>query len=183
MNLSHQLSAGAERKLRTLVWIVTGLVLLLVGLMRRPELRIPLPDGVSLSFLPAVYSTLNALVAVCLIAGLRAVKQGDIARHRRWINRAMLLSGLFLLAYVVYHFTSAETRFTGTGWIRPVYFFLLITHIVLAAVSLPFILLAYLAGWADRRAAHRRLVKRVFPVWLYVAVSGPAVYLLLRAYS
>jgi putative membrane protein len=86
---------------------------------------------------------------------------------------------LFLLSYVAYHFTSTETKFTGTGWVRPVYFFLLITHIVLAAVSLPFILLAYLAGWADRREVHRRLVKFVFPMWLYVAVTGPVVYLML----
>ena len=80
---------------------------------------------------------------------------------------------------MAYHFTSYETKFTGTGWIRPVYFSLLISHILLAAISFPFILLAYLAGWADRRAVHRKLVRFVFPMWLYVAITGPIVYLLL----
>ncbi len=176
---SPPLSAAAERKLRKAVWVVTALVLVLVGMMRNPRFDIPLPDGVSLAFLPAVHAVLNSLVAVCLVLAVLAIKQGNIARHRALITSAMVLSGLFLLGYVAYHFTSTETKFTGTGWIRPVYFFLLITHIILAAVSFPFILLAYLAGWADRRDAHRRLVRFVFPMWLYVAVTGPIVYLML----
>ncbi|MSQ48116.1 MAG: DUF420 domain-containing protein [Deltaproteobacteria bacterium] len=179
----NTLSPATERKLRRLVWIVTGFVFVLIGLMRRPEFHIDLAPGVSLDFLPGVYSTLNALVAVCLVLAKRAVKQGDIVRHQRYVTTAIILSGLFLLGYVLYHFTSTETKFTGTGWIRPVYFFLLITHISLAAISLPFILLSYLAGWADRRQAHRRLVKWVFPLWLYVAVTGPVVYLMLHVFS
>jgi putative membrane protein len=176
---SPPLSAAAERKLRKAVWVVTALVLVLVGMMRNPRFDIPLPEGVSLAFLPAVHAVLNSLVAVCLVLAVLAIKRGNIGRHRALITAAMVLSGLFLLGYVAYHFTSTETKFTGTGWIRPVYFFLLITHIVLAAVSFPFILLAYLAGWADRREAHRRLVRFVFPMWLYVAVTGPIVYLML----
>ena len=179
MNLSGRISSTLEQKLRVVVWILTGLVLILVGMMRRPEFHINLPEGVSLSFLPAVHAILNSLVAVCLILAVLAVKRGDIARHRAFITTALALSGLFLLGYVAYHFTSEETKFTGTAWIRPIYFFLLITHIILAAVSFPFILLAYLAGWADRRAAHRKLVRFVFPMWLYVAITGPIVYLML----
>lgn len=178
-SLPIPLSPATEQKLRKVVCVVTVLVLLLVGMMRNPRFHIELPAGVSLDFLPAFYSALNCLVAVCLILAVVAVKKGNIVTHRRFINAALVLSGLFLLSYVAYHFTSTETKFTGTGWVRPVYFFLLITHIVLAAVSLPFILLAYLAGWADRRDAHRRLVKFVFPMWLYVAVTGPVVYLML----
>lgn len=173
------LSPVAEHKLRKAVWVVTVLVLILVGMMRNPRFHIALPAGVSLDFLPAVHAVLNSLVALCLICGVMAVKSGNVARHRKFISAAMVLSGLFLLGYVAYHFTSTETKFTGTGWVRPVYFFLLITHIVLAAASFPFILLSYLAGWADRRAAHRRLVRFVFPMWLYVAVTGPVVYLML----
>jgi putative membrane protein len=179
MNEPGKISLAMEQRLRVVVWIVTGLVLILVGMMRRPEFHIDLPEGVSLAFLPAVHAVLNSLVAVCLVLAVLAVKAGNIARHRAFITAAMVLSGLFLLGYVAYHFTSTETKFTGIGWIRPVYFFLLITHIVLAAVSFPFILLAYLAGWADRRAAHRKLVRFVFPMWLYVAITGPVVYLML----
>ena len=180
MSIQSKLTPDAERKLQVWVWVVTAAVLVLVGLMRRPELHVALPAGVSFGFLPAVYSTLNALVAVCLVLAVRAAKRGDIAWHRRLVTVSLMMSGLFLVGYVVYHFTSAETKFAGTGWVRPVYFFLLITHITLAAASLPCILLAYLAGWADRRAAHRRLVRWVFPLWLYVAVTGPVVYLMLH---
>lgn len=173
------LSPAAEEKLRKAVWLVTVLVLVLVGMMRSPRFHITLPEGVSLDFLPVVHAVLNSLVAICLVLAVVAVKHGNIARHRALITMAMVLSGLFLLGYVAYHFTSMETKFTGTGWIRPLYFFLLITHIIFAAVSFPFILLAYLSGWADRREAHRRLVRIVFPMWLYVAVTGPIVYLML----
>lgn len=177
--MPRTLSPAVERKLRVVVWIVTGLVLLLVGMMRRPEFHVDLPAGIRLDFLPAVHAVLNSMVAVCLVSALMAIRFGRIEVHRRFISAAMGLSGLFLLGYVAYHFTSTETRFTGTGWIRPVYFFLLISHICLAAISLPFILLSYLAGWADRREAHRKLVRFTFPMWLYVSITGPVVYLML----
>jgi len=183
MSTSSKLSAPAEQNLRKVVWVVTVLVLALVGMMRNPAFHINLPAGVSLDFLPAVHAVLNSLVAVCLVLAVLAVKKGNIPSHRRFINAAVMLSGLFLLGYVSYHFTSTETKFTATGWVRPVYFFLLITHIALAAISFPFILLAYLAGWADRREAHRRLVKFVFPMWFYVAVTGPVVYLMLYVWN
>ena len=179
MNEPGRLSLAMEQRFRAVVWVITGFVLILVGMMRRPEFHIQLPEGVSLAFLPAVHAVLNSLVAICLICAIFAIKTGNIPRHRAFVTAAMVLSGLFLLGYVAYHFTSHETKFTGTGWIRPVYFTLLISHIALAAISFPFILLAYLAGWADRRAAHRKLVRFVFPMWLYVAITGPIVYLML----
>lgn len=182
MSPSPKLSPAAESRLRMAVWPLTAVVLLLVGMMRRPEFHITLPGGATLDFLPPVHAVLNTLVAVCLVLALVFVKQGNIARHRAMITTAVFLSVAFLLCYVAYHFTSTETKFGGTGWVRPVYFVLLITHIALAAVSLPFILLTYLAGWADRREAHRRLAKFVFPMWLYVAVTGPVCYLMLRPY-
>ena len=179
MNKPGRLSLAMEQRLRAVVWVITGLVLLLVGMMRRPEFHINLPEGVSLSFLPSVHAVLNTLVAICLVCAVLAIRKGNVSRHRTFVTSAMVLSGLFLLGYVAYHFTSHETKFTGTGWIRPVYFTLLISHITFAIISFPFILLAYLAGWADRRAAHRKLVRFVFPMWLYVAVTGPVVYLML----
>lgn len=182
MNSHTPLSATSEKKLRLGVWIVTVLVLVLVGLMRRPELRIVLPDGVSLDFLPAVHAVLNTTVAIFLITALIAIKKSNITLHRRMMSGAMILSGIFLLCYVAYHFTNEETRFGGEGPIRTVYLILLITHIVSAAVSLPLILFTYLAGWADRRPAHRRLAKITYPLWLYVAITGPVCYLMLRPY-
>jgi putative membrane protein len=182
MNQSNQLSAQSEKKLRVAAWISTALVLILVGLMRRPEMHIALPEGVSLSFLPLVHACLNSLVAVALVAALVFIKNGNVAMHGRMMTIAMMLSALFLLCYVAYHFTSSETRFGGTGVARSLYFSLLITHIAFAAISFPMILFTYLAGWAGRREAHKKLAKWTFPIWLYVAVTGPLCYLMLRPY-
>jgi putative membrane protein len=110
------------------------------------------------------------------------VKQGKISAHRSFIMAAMALSTLFLLCYVAYHFTTVETRYGGEGAMRVAYFFLLITHIVLAAVSLPMILLTFISAWTNRFEQHRRMARWVFPIWLYVAVTGPICYLMLRPF-
>jgi putative membrane protein len=169
-----------SKKLGIAAWIVSAAVLGLVVLMRGA--KIPLPDGWSLAFLPPVHALLNSLVALSLVAGLVAVKQGKIALHRSFIMAAMGLSVLFLLCYVAYHFTTVETRFPKDAPHRGLYLILLITHISLAAVSLPFILFTFIAGWTNRFAAHRRLARWVFPLWLYVAVTGPICYWMLRPY-
>ena len=168
-------------KLRILVWVLTVVVWLLVGAMRRPE-KFPLPDGVSLSFLPMVHAILNTSVAVFLIAALVMIKRKNVVAHRRFIGAAMIASATFLLCYVAYHFTTEETKFGGEGAIWYAYITLLISHIVLAAVSLPFILQTWVYGFTNQIAKHRWLAKRVFPVWLYVAVTGPICYLMLRPY-
>lgn len=179
---SKSLSATTEKKLRIGVWIVTALVLVLVGLMRRPELRLSLPDGMHLDFLPSVHALLNSAVAIFLITALVAVKQRNYQKHQRCMTTAMILSALFLLCYVAYHFTNEETKFGGEGFVRGIYLFLLFTHIVAAATSFPLILLTYLAGWSDQRERHRRLAKLTYPMWLYVAITGPVCYLMLRPY-
>lgn len=182
------------KKLGIAAWILTAAVLALVGLMRR--IKIPLPDGVDLSFLPPFHAAVNAAAAVVLVIALIAVLKGRIALHRRMIMAAMALSVLFLLSYVAYHFTSNEVKFgdvnldgvvdeierAQVGGTRTVYLLLLASHIVLAAVSLPFILFTFIAGWTNRFHTHRRLARWVFPVWLYVAVTGPVCYWMLRPY-
>ncbi len=180
--LSRSPDEALSKKLGIVAWILTAVVLVLVGLMRRPELRIPLPEGWSFNFLPPVHAAINTLVSIALVIAIIAVKQGKIGLHRQAIFAAMGLSVAFLLCYVAYHFTTEETRYAGTGAMRSVYFFLLITHIVLAGVSLPAILFTFIAGSTNRFAAHRRLAKWVFPMWLYVAVTGPICYLMLRPY-
>lgn len=171
-----------SKKLGIVAWILTAVVLVLVGLMCRPELRIPLPEGFTFGFLPPVHAVLNSLVAVSLVVAILAVKQGKIALHRNAIFAAMGLSVAFLLCYVAYHFTTEETRYGGTGAMRSLYFFLLVSHIILAGISLPCILFTFIAGWTNRFVAHRRLAKWVFPLWLYVAVTGPICYLMLKPY-
>ena len=168
------------KRLKAIAWIVSAVVLLLVGAMR--QVKIPMPEGVEFSYLPPLHAILNTLVAVFLITAVITVKRGSIIWHQRMIYAAMICSILFLLSYVVYHFTTEETKFGGEGAIRVVYFILLISHIVLAALSLPFILLAWIYGFTNQFQKHRQLVKFVFPVWLYVAVTGPICYLMLRPY-
>lgn len=180
--LSRPANEKLSKTLGRVAWVLTAVVLVLVGLMRRPEMRIPLPEGWSFTFLPPVHAVLNSLVAVSLIGAIAAVKQGKIALHKRFINAAMILSILFLLCYVAYHFTTVETKFGGTGTIRSVYLFLLISHISLAGLSLPCILFTWIAAVTNRFADHRRLSKWVFPIWLYVAITGPICYLMLKPY-
>lgn len=194
--LSRPADEALSKKLRVWAWVLTAAVLGLVGLMRNPAMRIPLPEGFSFSFLPPVHAVLNSLVSVALVVALVAVKRGRIGLHRNAIYAAMGLSVAFLLCYVAYHFTTAETLYgdldrdgvlsaeekAAAGGMRGLYLFVLITHIVLAGVSLPAILFTFIAGFTNRFAAHRRLAKWVFPVWLYVAVTGPVCYLMLRPY-
>lgn len=182
--------------LKRVTWILTAAVLILVGLMRRPELRIPLPEGVDLGFLPPFHAIVNSIVAILLVLAIIAVKSGKITQHRNFMLGAMGMSVIFLLGYVAYHFTNAEILYgdangdstvdaaelAAVGIWRTIYLILLITHIVAAGVSLPLILLTFVAAWSNRFKTHRQLAKWVFPIWLYVAVTGPICYLMLRSY-
>ena len=165
------------KKLNQYAVVVSAAVLILVASMR----QIPRLDlGIDFSFLPAVYSVLNALCAIFLVRALLFIRQKNIAQHRRMIYVALSLSTLFLLMYVLYHITTPEIKYCGTGAMRGVYFFLLITHVVLAATSFPFILFTFIRGFTNQIERHKAMARWVFWVWLYVAVTGPIVYLMLR---
>ena len=170
--LSHKLGIAA--------WILSGVVLLLVACMR--EIKVPLPEGWSTAGLPAFHAAVNSAVAVMLVISLTAIRLGKVRLHRATMVTAMGLSVLFLLSYVAYHITTEPTRYGGEGAMRLVYFILLATHIILAAVSLPFILFTFIAGWTNHFNTHRKLARWVFPLWLYVAITGPVCYLMLRPY-
>lgn len=163
------------KKMNKVAWVVSAAVLLLVVFMR----QIKIDTAVDFTFLPGVYSTINGIVAVFLIAALLAIKKGNASLHRKLMTAAMGLSAVFLLCYVLYHITTPETKFCQEGGIRYVYFFLLITHIVLAAIIFPFILFTYIRAYTHQFAKHVRLAKWVFPLWLYVALTGPILYLML----
>jgi len=167
-----------EKKLNTLAYVVSVVVLLLVGLMRRVKIE----TDIDFSFLPPVHASLNALTAVILVVAFIHIKNGRVEQHRKAIYAAMFTSALFLLSYVLYHFTTPETRFGGEGVIRYIYFFILITHIILAALTLPFILLTFNRAYTNQFDRHRKMARWVFPLWLYVAVTGPICYLMLKPY-
>ena len=166
--------------LKRVAWAVSAVVLLLVAAMQK--IRLPLPDGVSTDFLPPIHAAVNAAGAVVLIVAVALIKAGRVEAHRKAMLVAMGLSVLFLLSYVAYHMTNDPTRYGGEGLSRTVYFALLITHIVAAAVSFPFILFTFIAAWTNRFEDHRKLARWVFPLWLYVAVTGPVCYFMLQPY-
>lgn len=166
------------KKLNTAATIISVIVVALVVAMR----RIHFDTGIDFSFLPPLHATLNALAAVALIFSFYFVKNKNIEAHRKANFVALGLSVLFLLSYVVYHTTTEATKFGGEGNIRYVYFFFLITHVILAAISLPFILFTFIRGYTGQVEKHRKMAKWVFPIWLYVAVTGPICYLMLMPY-
>ena len=133
-------------------------------------------------FLPHLNAVINSAATVALIAGVIFIKKGNIDYHKASMTAALGLGSIFLVSYVVYHATAESTTFGGEGWVRPVYYFILITHIVLAVVALFPILLAYYYGYTDQRAKHKKVVKFAFPIWLYVTVTGVIVYLMISPY-
>ena len=164
------------KKLNVVAWILTGAVLILVGLMRRVKIDL----GVDFSFLPPVHASFNVLVAIALLFALYFIKNKNVEAHRKAIYTAMFFSFLFLLSYVAYHFTTEETTFCKEGTIRTVYFVFLISHIVLAGISLPFILFTFIRGFTNQVERHKKLARWVWPIWFYVAVSGPICYFMLK---
>jgi putative membrane protein len=133
--------------------------------------------------LPALNATLNGTSAVFLALALGAIKRRDAAAHARWMLAALASSTLFLVSYIVYHSVHGDTRFAGHGAIRPIYFFVLVSHIGLSAVVLPLIFSSFFFSLSGRFRQHRKVSRYTWPVWMYVSVTGVLVFVLLRAYS
>lgn len=139
-------------------------------------------DGYDTSFLPPIYATMNAITAVLLVMGVIAIKNGKKQTHQKLMTSAIVFSALFLVLYVAYHITSDHTSFGGEGWVRTVYFVLLISHIALSVGIIPLVLVTFVRALAERFDRHKRIAKITFPIWLYVAVSGVVVYLMISPY-
>lgn len=135
-----------------------------------------------LSFLPPIYATINGLTAVVLFSAVLAVKNGKRKLHENLMKLAISLSIAFLAMYVAYHMTADSTKFGGEGVIKYVYFFILITHILLSIIIIPFVLVTYVRALAQRFDKHKKLARITYPMWLYVAVTGVIVYLMISPY-
>ena len=134
----------------------------------------------SISDLPLVNATLNGIAAVFLAAGFIFIKRGNPSAHRACMLAALTTSVIFLSSYLTYHIqVRAVTRFTGQGWIRPVYFFILITHVILAVAIVPLVGITVRQAIRQRWEAHRRIARWTWPLWMYVSVTGVIVYVLL----
>lgn len=136
----------------------------------------------NVGFLPGVNATLNATSAVLVALGIRAIKRGKRDVHMRFMIGATLASALFLVCYIVYHSVAGDTKFQGQGLIRPVYFFILISHILLSMAVVPMILSTLFFAITQRFSVHRKIAKFTYPVWMYVSVTGVLVFALLKLY-
>lgn len=176
--MSTAANLALAKKLNRIAWIVSAVLVLFIGAMR----RIKIDTDIDFSFLPPFHASVNALTAVVLLIAFYYIKQKNITAHRNAIYLAFALSVVFLLSYVLYHITSEPTLYGGEGTMRYIYFFLLITHVVLAAVILPFTLFTFIRAYTGQIERHRKMAKWVYPLWLYVAVTGPICYLMLMPY-
>jgi len=129
--------------------------------------------------LPALNALLNTTCAVLLVTGYRLIRQGRREAHKKAMTAALIVSALFLTSYLIYHAQVGSVRFQKTGWIRPVYFSILISHTILAACVAPMALVTVWRAWKGRFERHRRLARITLPIWLYVSVTGVLVYLML----
>lgn len=132
--------------------------------------------------LPAVNATFNSISTIMLLFGIREIKRRNFDRHMRFMLGAFVTSTLFLVSYVIYHNYVGHTPFPGEGFIRPVYFFILITHIVLSAGVVPLILTSFYLAFSGKFKTHRKISKITFPIWLYVSVTGVMIFFILNAY-
>jgi putative membrane protein len=142
----------------------------------------PKVKGYNTSFLPPIYATINGLTAIFLIVAVRAIKLGNRVLHERLMKLCILLSAAFLAMYVVYHLTSETTKFGGEGTVKLIYLFILSTHIFLSVVVIPFVLFTFARAISGKFSMHKKLAKWTFPIWLYVAVTGVIVYLMISPY-
>ena len=135
------------------------------------------------SNLSAVNAALNSLSTVFLLLGFREIRARNFAKHMRFMISAFITSALFLVSYIMYHHYVGDTPFTGQGFIRPVYFFILISHIVLSIFVVPLVLSSFLFAFSGKFSTHRKVSKWTFPIWLYVSITGVMVFFMLKFFG
>ena len=171
-------SKSTEKKYQQWINTVSVLIPVAVALL----FMVRLPNVEPLSFLPPIYAAVNGITAVLLIVALVAIKNKKIALHENLMKTAILCSSLFLVMYVAYHMTSDSTKYLGEGTIMYVYYFILISHILLSIVVIPLVLISYVRAHLGQFESHKKIVRYAFPVWLYVAVTGVIVYVMISPF-
>jgi putative membrane protein len=162
------------------IGVVSAIVFLAVVALKNIALDMNPPFDIHI--FARINAVINSLVSILLIAGLWAVKSQKFELHKRIMLFAIILSVLFLVSYICHHLLAGDTKFGGQGSIRLIYFFILITHIILAAVILPFILFTSYRAMVGEWPAHRKIARLTWPIWLYVSVTGVVVYLMISPY-
>lgn len=161
-----------------LIWVLSIGVPIVVALL----FRVRIPGVERLGFLPPIYATLNGITAILLVVAFWQIKKGNRKIHERIMKVCILFSAMFLVLYVAYHMTSDPTPFGGEGVIKYIYYFVLISHIVLSVLVIPFVLISYFRAISGNFESHKRIARYSFPLWLYVAITGVIVYILISPY-
>ena len=167
-----------EKRFNKVIAVVSVIIPIVVALLFGAKI----PNVEPLSFLPPIYATINGLTAVLLIVAVWAIKNGKQDLHQKLMTTNIALSLMFLVMYILYHMTSESTPFGGEGFIAYVYYFILITHIVLSIALIPLVLRTYSKAYLNRFEDHRALARYTFPIWLYVAITGVVVYIMISPY-
>ncbi|WP_075340376.1 DUF420 domain-containing protein [Tenacibaculum agarivorans] len=167
-----------EKKYKKFITIVSIVIPIAVAAL----FGIKIPNVAPLSFLPPIYAGINGLTAILLVASVVAIKKGNRKLHEQLNTTAIICSALFLVMYVAYHMTSDSTPFGGQGTIKYIYYFILITHILLSVVIIPFVLFTFMRAKLNDFEKHKKIAKITFPLWLYVAVTGVIIYIMISPY-
>ena len=167
-----------KNKFTPYIWLISIVIPVVVAIL----FTVRIPNVASLSFLPPIYATVNGITAVILLLALKAIKSKNIKLHKNLMKTSIALSLIFLLMYVAYHMTSDSTPYGGEGFIRYVYFFILISHIILSIGIIPMVLFTYVRAFTKQFEDHKKIARYTFPIWLYVAVTGVIVYFMISPY-
>lgn len=171
-----------DRLAKRLIIAVSIVIFLAVLLLDGKRFQPDYPFSFDVHYFAAFNAIVNSMVSLCLLLALWAVKQKKYALHRNLMVTALILSVLFLISYIGHHLFAGDTSFGGEGWIRYVYYFILITHIILAAGFLPFILFTAYRGLSADYPKHKKLARFTWPLWFYVSVTGVVIYLMISPY-
>lgn len=175
-------SLNKEKKYSKWIWLLSIAIPIVVAILFTVNLQKLGYDVKPLTFLPPIYAAINGITAVLLFWAVAAIKKGNKPLHERLIKMCIACSLAFLAMYVAYHMTSIETKYGGEGILRPIYFFILITHILLSIIIIPFVLFTFVRGISGSYERHKKLARITYPMWLYVAVTGVIVYLMISPY-
>ena len=174
--------SNQEKKYNRIITALSIIIPLAVAMLFGVNLKELGFDVEPLTFLPPIYASINGFTAVLLIAAVVAIKKGNKKLHEQLNTSAIICSVLFLLMYIAYHMTSESTKFGGEGAIKYIYYFILITHILLSIAVIPFVLITFVRARLGKFPEHKKIAKITFPLWLYVAITGVVVYLMISPY-
>ena len=160
------------------IWVVSILIPVVVAIL----FMIRIPNVAPLDFLPPIYASINGLTAIILILAFSAIRKKNISLHEKLMKIAISLSVIFLVMYVAYHMTSDPTPYGGSGVLRPLYFFILISHIILSIGIIPLVLITYVRAISKLFLDHKKIARFTFPIWMYIAVTGVIIYLMISPY-